>query len=130
MKGRTNYSSAFFWDITQRRVVIVYNYDTTLCNTPEERRSHQHRGGSLKLKFFILLQFSNILFWALLPWINRKDFRWFRRTHLNISSKNRSRNYLRPSEQHAALYYRIRVYFRVSETYFRPVAYTLPESLA
>jgi hypothetical protein len=72
---------ALFWDITQRRVVILYRRfgtsyrsrlqgsksqrkkdfftlengtDTlspkhsTLCNTPEERRCHQHRGGSLK----------------------------------------------------------------------------------
>jgi hypothetical protein len=66
-----------FWDITRRRVVIIYrrfgstyrsrlqfltlddvtdmlfrnvgkNYHTTLRNTPEERRSHQHRRGSLK----------------------------------------------------------------------------------
>jgi hypothetical protein len=49
--------SAFFWDITRRRVVIVFRrcpetsvikYHTTPRNTPEERRSHQHRGGSLK----------------------------------------------------------------------------------
>jgi hypothetical protein len=76
--------SALFWDITQRRVVILHrrfgtticpifkgqevqaswtswplgpigcretsvqNYHSTLRNIPEERRSHQHRGGSLK----------------------------------------------------------------------------------
>jgi hypothetical protein len=36
--------SAFFWDITQSRVVI----HSTLRNIPEECRSHQHGGGSLK----------------------------------------------------------------------------------
>jgi hypothetical protein len=54
--------SAFFRDFTRRRVVIVYGrfgtmyrshlhgsrVDTTPRNTPEERRSHQHRDGSLK----------------------------------------------------------------------------------
>jgi hypothetical protein len=30
----------------------VNNYHTTLCNIAEERRSHQHRGGSLKSKLF------------------------------------------------------------------------------
>jgi hypothetical protein len=68
--------SAFFWDVTQRRMVIVYwrfgktcrsglvapckmgpircpetsvkDYHSTLRNIPEERRSHQHRVGSLK----------------------------------------------------------------------------------
>jgi hypothetical protein len=60
----------FFWDITQRRLVILYrrlgttyrshlqgsirsetsvkDCHLTLRNIPEERRSHQHRGGSLK----------------------------------------------------------------------------------
>jgi hypothetical protein len=38
--------SSFFWDITLRRV--INNYRTTPCNTTEERRSHQHRGESLK----------------------------------------------------------------------------------
>jgi hypothetical protein len=85
--------SALFWDITQRRVVIVYrrfgtmywshlhgsrvwvgkdswpvkmgpihcpetsvnNYFTTPHNIPEERRSHQHCGGSLKSMSFCSL---------------------------------------------------------------------------
>jgi hypothetical protein len=38
--------SAVFWGITRRRV--VNNYHTTLSNTSEDRRFHQHRGGSLK----------------------------------------------------------------------------------
>jgi hypothetical protein len=38
--------SALFWDITRRRVVIVYR---------QERGSHQHRGGSLKSNFVIWL---------------------------------------------------------------------------
>jgi hypothetical protein len=61
-----------FWDITQRRLVILYRpfgtsywshledgnvtlfpnvgevCHSTLRNTPEEHRSHQHLGGSLK----------------------------------------------------------------------------------
>jgi hypothetical protein len=72
MEIATNKSmlSALFWDIMLRRVVFtdvsgqligdiftgpihcsetsVNNYHTTLRNIPEERRSHQHRGGSLK----------------------------------------------------------------------------------
>jgi hypothetical protein len=58
--------SALFWAIMRRRVVIVYrrfgttyrshftgqeseyNYHTTPRNIPEERRSHQHHGGSVK----------------------------------------------------------------------------------
>jgi hypothetical protein len=36
----------------------VNNYDTTPCNIPEERRYHQHRGGSLKLSMGISL-FTN-----------------------------------------------------------------------
>jgi hypothetical protein len=58
--------SAFFWDITQRSVLVVYrrfgplmlgpigcpatsvqNYHSTLRNILEERRSHLHRGGRL-----------------------------------------------------------------------------------
>jgi hypothetical protein len=38
--------SAIFWDITQRHVAICYH--STPRNIPEERRSHHHRGGSLK----------------------------------------------------------------------------------
>ena len=30
---------------------LPYNYHTTLCNNPEDHRSHQHRGGSLKSRF-------------------------------------------------------------------------------
>jgi hypothetical protein len=44
-------SSALFWDITRRRLVIVYH--TTQRNIPEERRTHQHRGASLKSKLFL-----------------------------------------------------------------------------
>jgi hypothetical protein len=40
--------SALFWDVTLRRVVTLYH--TTPRNIPEERRSRQHRGGSLKSK--------------------------------------------------------------------------------
>jgi hypothetical protein len=52
--------SALFWGLTQRRMVILYrrfgthtlsrneDYHPTLLKTPEERRSHQHRGGSPK----------------------------------------------------------------------------------
>jgi hypothetical protein len=71
-----------FWDITQRRVVMLYgrvgstktsqhqgsrsplkigpigcpetsvkDYRSTLRNIPEERRSHQHRGGKLKSEY-------------------------------------------------------------------------------
>jgi hypothetical protein len=70
--------SALFWDVMQRRVIIldrcfgtnyrshlqgsrplkmrpigcpetsVKDYQSTLCNIPEERRSHQHRDGNLK----------------------------------------------------------------------------------
>jgi hypothetical protein len=32
----------------------VNNYHTTARNIPEERRSHQHRGGSLKSTWFTL----------------------------------------------------------------------------
>jgi hypothetical protein len=48
---------ALFLGTTQRRMVIFYrrfgttsvkDYHSTLRNTPEERRSQQHRGGSLK----------------------------------------------------------------------------------
>jgi hypothetical protein len=42
--------SALFWDATRLRV--VNNYHTTARNIPEERRSHQHRGGSLKSRFY------------------------------------------------------------------------------
>ena len=70
-------TSVLFWDITRRCVVILYgrfrttcrshlygsrvltrpetsvnNYHTTPCNIPEERRSYQHRGGSLKSRSF------------------------------------------------------------------------------
>jgi hypothetical protein len=38
--------SEVFWVITQRRVVIIYH--TTLRNTPEDHRLHQHSGGSVK----------------------------------------------------------------------------------
>jgi hypothetical protein len=38
--------SALFWDITRR--CVVNNYHTTPGNILKERRSHQHRGGSLK----------------------------------------------------------------------------------
>jgi hypothetical protein len=38
--------SALFWDITRSRVVNVYH--TTPRNIPEECRSNQHRGRSLK----------------------------------------------------------------------------------
>jgi hypothetical protein len=31
-----------------RRKMSVTNYQLTLCNIPEDRRSHLHRGGSLK----------------------------------------------------------------------------------
>jgi hypothetical protein len=66
--------SAFFRDVTKRRVVIlcrrfgttypsqmgptgcratsVHDYHSTLRNTPEERRSHQHGGGNLKAFYF------------------------------------------------------------------------------
>jgi hypothetical protein len=37
----------------------VNNYHTTPCNVPEERRSHQHRGGSLK-SLFILNNYNAI----------------------------------------------------------------------
>jgi hypothetical protein len=69
--------SPLFWDVTQRWVVVLYwylgetywshlqgsrsptgriscpetsvhNYHATLCNIPEERKSHLNRGGSLK----------------------------------------------------------------------------------
>jgi hypothetical protein len=60
-----NLRSVFFWNFTQRRLVIlnlltfeggadrfpetsVRNYHFTLRNIPEERRSHLHRNGSLK----------------------------------------------------------------------------------
>jgi hypothetical protein len=50
--------SAFFWDITRRRVVNVYRrFGTTYrsnlhgSRVPKERRSHQHRGGSLKPRY-------------------------------------------------------------------------------
>ena len=39
-------NSAVFWGITWCRV--VNNYHMTLRNTPEDRRFHQHRCGSLK----------------------------------------------------------------------------------
>jgi hypothetical protein len=62
---KTYISSAVFWVIMQRRVAILYrcfgttyryhhqgpriqNCHSTLRNTPEERRSHRHPGGSLK----------------------------------------------------------------------------------
>jgi hypothetical protein len=32
------------------------NYHSTLRNTPEERRSHKHRGGSLKPRFVSVTQ--------------------------------------------------------------------------
>ena len=38
--------SAFFWDFTQHRLIILYH--SMLCEIPEERRSHLHRSGSLK----------------------------------------------------------------------------------
>jgi hypothetical protein len=65
--------SAFFWDVTQRRMVILYRRFgqlispifkgqevqervlvdfLTLRNIAAERRSHQHRGGSLKSRMF------------------------------------------------------------------------------
>jgi hypothetical protein len=59
---------ALFWDIKRRRVVIVYrrfgttsvkNYHTTPRNIPEERRSHQNRGGCLKS----LSHFSEMCTW-------------------------------------------------------------------
>jgi hypothetical protein len=31
----------------------VNSYHTMPCNNPEERRSHQHRGGSLKSKYYL-----------------------------------------------------------------------------
>jgi hypothetical protein len=34
---------------------LAQNYDSTLRNAPEERRSHQHRGGSLKLLTYLYL---------------------------------------------------------------------------
>ena len=68
-----SWKSALFWDTMRRRVLIVYrrfgtswpfkmgpircpetsvnNYHTTPRNIPEERRSYQHRGGSLKSEF-------------------------------------------------------------------------------
>jgi hypothetical protein len=66
---------AVFWGITRRRVVIVYrrfgttcrshlcpetsvyNYHMTPCNTPEDHRFHQHRGGSLKSRLFYYVYF-------------------------------------------------------------------------
>jgi hypothetical protein len=82
--------STLLWDITQRRVVILYrrfgskkiystwtswslkmgpirwpetsvnDYHSTLRNTPEERRSHQHRGGSPKYFSEFLHQISKL----------------------------------------------------------------------
>jgi uncharacterized membrane protein YbaN (DUF454 family) len=34
----------------------VNNYHTTPCNNPEDQRFHQHRGGSLKSKFYACLK--------------------------------------------------------------------------
>jgi hypothetical protein len=38
--------SSLFWDVTQRRLAVT-NCQSPLCNIPEERWSHLHRGGSL-----------------------------------------------------------------------------------
>jgi len=50
--------SLLFWDVTQRRLVVIYqyiniwgmvnNYPYTMHNFLEERRSHLHRSGSQK----------------------------------------------------------------------------------
>jgi hypothetical protein len=37
----------------------VNNYHTTPRNIPEERRSHKHRGGSLKSKLFVFIVINN-----------------------------------------------------------------------
>jgi hypothetical protein len=59
--------SAVFWCITLHRVVIVYH--TMQCNTPEDRRLHQHHGRSLKSSilfstFSLLTTFSILQFLA------------------------------------------------------------------
>jgi hypothetical protein len=41
--------SAVFWGITRRRV--VNNYHTTSRKPTEDRRFHQHRGGSPKSRY-------------------------------------------------------------------------------
>jgi hypothetical protein len=64
---------AFFWDVTQRWLVVtdisgqpvgpilkgswtalplVTDYQSALCNILEERRFHSHRGGSLESRMF------------------------------------------------------------------------------
>jgi hypothetical protein len=37
----------------------VKDYHSTLRNIPEERRAHQHRGGSLKSRLAIISQYKN-----------------------------------------------------------------------
>jgi hypothetical protein len=49
----------------RRPETSVHNYHTTPHNIPEEGRSHQHRSGSLKLRFLNevpILQFYKIQF--------------------------------------------------------------------
>jgi hypothetical protein len=123
--------SALFWDITWRRVVIIYrrfgttyrshllesevrkeplkmapircpetsanNYHTTPPNIPEQRRYHQHRGGSLKLSSddAKILQFPIIfvhyLSSFLLPWYFISV--WYKRTQIWTHLKHyRARN--------------------------------------
>jgi hypothetical protein len=48
----------------------VNNYYTALRNIPEERRSHKHRGGSLKSRFVIHLVFTS---WR---WSDQDDRDW------------------------------------------------------
>jgi hypothetical protein len=50
---KTDTHSALFWDITQRRVVILCH--STLRNIPEERGSDHHGGGSLKSRMIHIL---------------------------------------------------------------------------
>jgi hypothetical protein len=51
-----SFKSAFFWGIMRHRV--VNNYHTTLRNTPEDRRFHQHRSESLKLRLVKFIQWG------------------------------------------------------------------------
>jgi hypothetical protein len=63
-------SSSTFWPLKMGPIscpeTSVQNYHPTLRNIPEERRSHQHRGGSLKSGpenvFFFLLNTEHISF--------------------------------------------------------------------
>jgi hypothetical protein len=51
-------TSAIFWDITPRHVELFYH--STLRNIPEERRSHHHRGGSLKSILVFIIVFNKL----------------------------------------------------------------------